>query len=140
MGRWIDQLPDLVPPTHLHGTAESEGSFENLTLLNKTIGRHRQSTNVVEEMGKRTLYQQYVHTRQQQDRSVRIGSEGKKRWRCRKRRDKQDGKANNSERINDKGLVQDDEQQPDNGLAKGVSSLKCRGSVGGSTVKTADCM
>ena len=29
--------------------------FENLTLLNKNIERHRQSTNVVEEMRKQTV-------------------------------------------------------------------------------------
>ena len=69
-----------------------------------------------------------------------LGPKKKQHRRCRKRRDKQNGKVNNSERINDKGLVQDDEQQPDNGLARGIGSLEYRGAVGGSTVKTADRM
>ena len=40
---------------HLRGATKSEGSFENLTLLNKNIERHRKSTNVVEEMRKQTV-------------------------------------------------------------------------------------
>ena len=49
MARWIDRLPGPVP------SARSKGLFGNLTLLNKTGGRHRQSTNVVGKMGKQTV-------------------------------------------------------------------------------------
>jgi len=49
MGRWIDQLPGLVP------SAKSEGIFGSLALLDKNIGRRRQSTDVVGDMRNQTV-------------------------------------------------------------------------------------
>ena len=54
-GAGLTNFSVLCHLPHLRGATKSEGSFENLTLLNKNIERHRQSTNVVEEMRKQTV-------------------------------------------------------------------------------------